>query len=79
MISPVSSVNFRGETSNKDMNALINQPGKFSNTAPAVSQPGDRTELSTKEKSNTGAIIGGIIGALALTWIGRTSRFCRQC
>lgn len=79
MISAISSVSFRGEADNKDLNALINQPGKYSNSAqaaPAAQQApaGDRADLSTKEtkkeKSNTGAIIGGIIGALALTWIG---------
>ncbi len=75
MISAVSGVNFRGEKT--DFNSLINQPGKYAAGAPA-SQPaqpeGDKAELSTsvpkEEKSNTGKIIGGIIGALALAWIG---------
>ena len=75
MISAVSGVNFRGEKT--DFNSLINQPGKYAAGAPA-SQPaqpeGDKAELSTsvpkEEKSNTGKIIGGIIGALALVWIG---------
>lgn len=75
MISAVSGVNFRGEKT--DFNSLINQPGKYAAGAPA-SQPaqpeGDKAELSTsvpkEEKSNTGKVIGGIIGALALVWIG---------
>lgn len=76
MISAISSVSFRGEADNKDLNALINQPGKYSNSAPAAQQApvGDRADLSTKEtkkeKSNTGAIIGGVLAALALTWVG---------
>lgn len=75
MISSVSSVSFRGEADNKDLNALISQPGKYS-ASPAGAQQapeGDKVDLSTtqkKEKSHTGAIIGGIIGALALAWIG---------
>lgn len=75
MISAVSGVNFRGEKT--DFNSLINQPGKYAAGAPA-SQPaqpeGDKADLSTRvpeeEKSNTGKVIGGIIGALALVWIG---------
>ena len=79
MISSVSSVSFRGD---KDVNALINSPGKFSNTtAPAPqsavqNQPaGDNADLSTKaenkeDKKHTGAIIGGIIGALFVIWAG---------
>jgi len=75
MLSPVSSVNFRGETDIKDVNSLINSPGKYAVAqAGAVQAPeGDIVELSTaakEEKSHTGAIIGGILGALALTWIG---------
>ena len=69
MISAVSGVNFRGEKT--DFNSLINQPGKYAAGAPA-SQPaqpeGDKADLSTRvpeeEKSNTGKVIGGIIGAL---------------
>lgn len=75
MISAVSGVNFRGEKT--DFNSLINQPGKYAAGAPA-SQPaqpeGDKADLSSsipaEEKSNTGKVIGGIIGALALAWIG---------
>lgn len=76
MISAISSVSFRGETDNKDLNALINSPGKYSNSAQAAQQApaGDRADLSTKEfkkeKSNTGLIIGSVLGALALAWIG---------
>lgn len=75
MISSVSSVSFRGEADNKDLNSLISQPGKYA-ASPAGAQQapeGDKVDLSTpqnKEKSNTGAIIGGVIGALALAWIG---------
>lgn len=75
MISSVSSVSFRGETDKKDVNALINDPGKFSNAAPAAPQglESDKVDFSNsekKEKSNTGAIIGGTLAALALAWIG---------
>lgn len=76
MISSVSSVSFRGEADNKDLNALISQPGKYSSSNAATQQAteGDKVDLSTssgdKKKSNTGAIIGGVIGALALAWIG---------
>ena len=82
MISSVSSVSFRGE---KDWNSLINSPGNFSQTSPAASAPsaasnpvktpeGDKADLSTKkdddEKNSTAALVGGIVGALALIWIG---------
>ena len=75
MISAISSVSFRGETDNKDLNALINQPGKYSNSAQAapLAPEADRADLSTKaskEKSNTGKVIGGTLAALALAWIG---------
>ncbi len=81
MISAVSSVSFRGEGGSqvsKDLNALINEPGKFSSAAaPAAAQAqqqpqSDIADLSVKpekEKNNTGKIIGGVIGALALVWI----------
>ena len=74
MISSISNVNFRGEA---DFNSLINSPGKYSTNAAAPQQnvEPDKVELSTtqkpkKEKNNTGLIIGGVLGALALTWIG---------
>ena len=72
MISAISSVSFRGETDNKDLNALINQPGKYSNSAQAapLAPEADRADLSTKaskEKSNTGKVIGGTLAALALS------------
>ena len=75
MISSVSSVNFRGD---KDLNALINEPGKFSNTAgaaqPQTAPAEDKVDLSTKgeakEKKHTGAIIGGIVAGLFLLWAG---------
>lgn len=77
MISAVSGVNFRGNTEKTDFNNLINQPGKYAAGAPAQQQAqpeGDKADLSTRvpeeEKSNTGKVIGGIIGALALVWIG---------
>ena len=77
MISSVSSVSFRGD---KDLGNLINDPGKFSNAAPAQapaqSAPeGDKVDLSTAaaedgEKKHTGAIIGGIVAGLFLLWAG---------
>ena len=78
MISAVSGVNFRGNTEKTDFNNLINQPGKYaagaSASQPAQPESSDKADLSTsapeKEKNNTGKVIGGIIGALALVWIG---------
>lgn len=76
MISSVSSVNFR---SGKDLNALLNEPGKFN--AAAATQPQsqtqqapDRADFSNKEdegeKKHTGATIGGIAAGLLLLWAG---------
>lgn len=77
MVSAISNVSFRADAVNKDLNSLINDPGKYSSAqqqAPAKDLGADKVDLSTnaakKEKSNTGAIIGGILGVLALTWIG---------
>ncbi len=79
MISAVSSVSFRGEAgAQKDLNSLINDPGKFSSAAPAQTtaqqQPkADEAVFSTKDekgKNNTAKIIAGVVGALALVWIG---------
>lgn len=79
MINAVSSVSFRGDVgAKKDLNSLINDPGKFSSAAPAQTaaqqQPkADEAILSNKpekEKNNTGKIIAGVVAALALVWIG---------
>ena len=78
MIYAVSSVSFRGDVgAKKDLNSLINDPGKFSASAPAQAAPqqpkSDEAAFSTKpekEKNNTGKIIAGVVAALALVWIG---------
>lgn len=74
MISSVSSVNFKGD---KNLNALLNEPGKFSTAAAAQPQPQqapDRADFSNKEdegeKKHTGATIGGIAAGLLLLWAG---------
>lgn len=78
MISAISNVSFKGdapatEAVGQNYNDLINSPGKYSANAQEQKAPqGDQVDLSTKkEKSHkTGIIIGSVIGALALAWIG---------
>jgi len=75
MIKAVSGISFKNDAT-KDMNALINSPGKYSSAPAGASQApqGDRADISSskkdEEKSNTGLIIGGTIAALAAIWIG---------
>lgn len=74
MIRSISSVNFGDTAPAQNFNELINAPGKYaSSPAQEAAVPkGDEVDFSTKpeKKSHTGAIIGGVIGALALVWIG---------
>lgn len=78
MISAISNVSFKGDAPatgavGQNYNDLISSPGKYSANAQEQKAPqGDQVDLSTKkEKSNkTGIIIGSVIGALALAWIG---------
>jgi len=74
MINAVSGVSFKGE-GDKDLNALINSPGKFSAAPAATMAPAaDKVDLSTsngkKEKNNTAAVVGGTLAALAAVWVG---------
>ena len=57
------------------MGGLINQPwgDTISVQVAPLAPEADRADLSTKaskEKSNTGKVIGGTLAALALAWIG---------
>lgn len=71
MISSVSNVNFKGDASPVNSQDLINSPGKFTNQAPAADVKPDTFEKegAEKKKSNTGAIIGSIVGLLAVAYI----------
>ncbi len=77
MISSVSNINFRGDAAPVNHQDLINSPGKFTTTqppkadAPADSfEKKDGAEGAEKKKSKAPAIIGSIVGLLALTYIG---------
>ncbi len=82
MISSVSNINFRGESVPVNPQDLINQPGKFTTTAPAADAakaeaPADSFEKEgapvdgeQKSKSHAAAIIGTVVGLLALAYIG---------
>lgn len=80
MISPVSSVSFGN---NKDLKAIINEPGKYSSATVAQAQPqaqaapaadtmeySENADIDAGEKKHTGAIIGGIVAGLFLIWAG---------
>lgn len=73
MIQAVSGVSFKNDA-NKDINALINSPGKYSGaSASSVSQTqttdkGD--SFGKEEKSNTALKVGGALAVLAAVWIG---------
>ncbi len=75
MIKAVSGISFKNDAT-KDINALINSPGKYSAANASTSQApqGDRADISSsknnEEKSNTGLVIGGTLAALAAIWVG---------
>lgn len=73
MIKAVSGISFKNDA-NKDINALINSPGKFSATsapsAPQASVADETDSFDKEEKSNTALKVGGTLAALAAIWIG---------
>lgn len=65
MINSVSGISFKGDVA--PANDLINAPSKFSNPAPQADAPADSFEKAgEKKKSKAPAIIGGLVGAIAL-------------
>ena len=65
MINSVSGISFKGDVA--PANDLINAPSKFSNPAPQADAPADSFEKAgEKKKSKAPAVIGGLIGAVAL-------------
>ncbi len=73
MIKAVSGISFKNDA-NKDINALINSPGKFSATsapsAPQASAVDGTDSFDKEEKSNTALKVGGTLATLAAIWIG---------
>ncbi len=68
MINSVSGISFRGEAA--PANDILNAPSKFSNPAPTAEAPVDSFEKAgEKKKSKAPAIIGGLIGAVAIAAI----------
>ena len=75
-IAPYWSTVFGSNMADKDVMDMLAAPGVGA-AAPAAAQAqqqpqSDIADLSVKpekEKNNTGKIIGGVIGALALVWI----------
>ncbi len=77
MISSVSSINFKGETVAPNAQDLINSPGKYAATeAPKAETQADSFEKGAEQeegkakKSKAGAVIGSLVGLLALAYVG---------
>lgn len=77
MISSVSNVSFRGDTTAVDWQNLIESEGQYTQKPAPAAKP-DSVDLSTKteKKSKTGKIIGGtiagvIVAGLALFGLSR--------
>ena len=65
MINSVSGISFRGEAA--PANDILNAPSKFSNPTQKADAPVDSFEKAgEKKKSKAPAIIGGLVGAVAI-------------
>lgn len=73
MINSVSGVNFCGDAAPANAQSLINDPGKFSASAIAQTQPDSFEKAGEapveKKKSKVPVILGGILALAAATYV----------